>query len=147
MTKISKNIEETATIAKKFLKEILKKSSQHQGALVVGLNGDLGAGKTTFFQAIAKLLGIKDKVNSPTFVIMKKYSLKNKKYDFLFHLDAYRLKNEKELISLGWEEIIANKKHLVFIEWPENVVKIMPANAKSIFIFDTKANKKHFKLQ
>ena len=147
LIKISKNTKETEKIAKIFLGEILKKGNSKQGALVVGLKGDLGAGKTTFFQSVAKNLGIKDKVISPTFVIMKKYSLKNKKYDFVFHLDAYRLKNEKELLNLGWEEIIKNNKHLVFIEWPENVEKIIPSYSKFVHIFDDKNNHKHFKLK
>ena len=96
-------------------------------------------------------MGVKGKVNSPTFVIMKRYELKNKKslhdcknfladkilpgtenffnhagFKMLFHLDAYRLKNEKELLQLGWEEIIADPNHIVFIEWPEKIIKVMP---------------------
>jgi len=147
VVKISKNTKETSKIAKMFLWEILKKGNPKQGALVVGLRGDLGAGKTTFFQAIAKHLGIKDKVISPTFVIMKKYPLKNKKYNFLFHLDAYRLKNEKELLNLGWEEIVKNNKNLIFIEWPENVEKIIPSYSQFVHIFDDKNNQKHLKLK
>jgi tRNA threonylcarbamoyladenosine biosynthesis protein TsaE len=145
--KISKNLKETGEIAKVFLEEILEKQISPKSALVVGLVGNLGAGKTAFFQVVAKRLGIKGKVSSPTFVIMKKYPLKNKKYDFLFHLDAYRLKNEEELLHLGWQEIINNKKYLIFIEWPENVSKIMPVNAKYVYIDDGKNGQKHFKFK
>ena len=80
-------------------------------------------------------------------MIMKKYVLKNKKYNLFFHLDAYRLKNEKELLHLGWEEIINDEKNLVFIEWPENVSKIMPKHTKYIHISDQKDGEKHFKFK
>ena len=141
----AKNIKETEKIAKIFLEKILDAKNSHKNALVVGLVGDLGAGKTTFMQAVAKHLGVKDKVRSPTFVIMKKYPLKNKKHNFLFHLDAYRLKNEKELLTLGWEEIIKDKKNLVFIEWPENVSKIIPVQAEFVYVSNNQDQNRLFK--
>jgi tRNA threonylcarbamoyladenosine biosynthesis protein TsaE len=171
MRKISKNLKETKQIAQIFVEEILNKDKQNKNALVVGLVGDLGAGKTAFLQAVAKHLGIKNKVLSPTFVIMKKYSLpkrvvcksfmanktkpvsagenfyKQPAFKFLFHLDAYRLKNEKELLYLGWEEIIKDDKNLIFIEWPENVSKVMPKHTKYIHIFDQKDGQKVFKFK
>ena len=72
MPRISKNIKDTKEIAKEFLNKI---KPLKQRATVVGLYGEPGAGKTAFTQATAKLLGIKKKIKSPTFVIMKKYSL------------------------------------------------------------------------
>ncbi len=63
--------------------------------------------------------------------------MRGSSFKFLFHLDAYRLKNEKELLYLGWEDIISNKDHLVLIEWPENVAKIMPKAARLIHIENT----------
>ena len=134
MKKVSKNIEETSKIAKMFLDKILNNKRKQKGALIVALSGDLGAGKTAFTQAVAKHLRIKGKVTSPTFVIMKKYAINLEKYKFLFHFDAYRLKNEKELLYLKWEEIINNQEHIVFIEWPENVKKAIPADARFIYI-------------
>jgi tRNA threonylcarbamoyladenosine biosynthesis protein TsaE len=100
----------------------------------VCLSGNLGAGKTAFTQGVAKHLGIKSKVVSPTFVIYKKYPLQDKKHKYLFHLDAYRLKNEKELLHLEWNKIISNKENLVIVEWPENVKGIIPKHAKYIYI-------------
>ncbi len=134
---LAKNIKETSEIAKKFLDKILKNKKVQKGALVVCLSGNLGAGKTAFTQSVAKHLGIKEKVSSPTFVIMKKYAIKSKKsktHDFLFHFDMYRLKDEQELLNLKWEEIIANPKHLIIIEWPENVKKVIPKGAQLITI-------------
>jgi len=154
---ISKNIRETSEIAKKFLVKMFKKSSTKNEALVVCLSGDLGTGKTAFTKAIAKHLNIKNKVNSPTFVIIKNYpipeqarygagSLENKQYQFLFHIDAYRLKNEKELLNLGWKEIIEDRGNIVFIEWPENVSGVIPSNAKFVYISHTKDGYRNFKL-
>jgi tRNA threonylcarbamoyladenosine biosynthesis protein TsaE len=144
---LSRNIKETNKIAKIFLNKLLKNKKEPKGALVVGLSGDLGAGKTAFTKFAAKHLGIKDRVFSPTYVIMKKYPIKSGKYKFFFHLDAYRLKNEKELLHLGWEEIINNKEYLIFIEWPENVSKAIPSNSKFIYISSNKNNYRNFKLK
>ncbi len=110
------------------------KSKIQKTATVIALSGDLGAGKTTLTKTVAKILGVKKTVNSPTFVIMKSYALSDKKYTKMFHIDAYRLKNEKELLHLGWTEIISNPEHIVFIEWPENVAKAMPKKYHTIKI-------------
>ena len=113
---------------------------------MVGLEGELGAGKTAFTQAVARHLGVKSKVRSPTFIIIKKYPLKKAQgRKFLYHLDAYRLKNEKELLALGWPEIIKDPGHLVFIEWPEKVRKAMPRGAKAVLIAPNKNG--HRKIQ
>jgi|SRR3989344_8591489 len=147
MQKIAKNVKETNTIAKIFLREILKNNKRNNGALVVALSGNLGAGKTAFAKAIAKNLGIKDKISSPTFVILKKYSVKLKGYKYFFHIDAYRLENEKDLQVLKWEEIISNKEHLVFIEWPEMVSKAIPSHAKSIAISSNEHGHRKFQIK
>ncbi len=144
---LSKSIKETNKIAKVFLNKLLKNKRGRKSALVVALSGDLGAGKTAFTKFAAKHLGIKDRVFSPTYVIMKKYPIELKNYKFFFHFDAYRLKNEKELLHLGWEEIIGNKEHLIFIEWPENVSKIIPADARFIYISGNKKDERNFKLK
>lgn len=151
---ISKNQKDTEKIAKEFLDSVLSKECKN--ACVIGLSGELGTGKTTFTQAVAKLLDIKGKVNSPTYVIMKRYplssrptSLKGRSGGFknLFHLDAYRLKNEQELLNLGWKEIISNPEHLVLIEWPENVKKAMPKKHHKISISHTKEGHRSFKIK
>jgi len=107
-------------------KEIAKKALKSKKAFVIGLQGELGAGKTTFTQGFAKALGIKDKILSPTFVIFKKFKLKNK---YLYHIDCYRIRNSKELIDLGFKEIINNPLNIVVIEWADKINRIMPKNA------------------
>ena len=154
---LSKNIKETEKIAKIFLDKLLKNKKRQKGALIVGLSGDLGAGKTAFTKFVAKHLGIKDRVFSPTYVIMKKYSLplprgsarraRGSEYKFFFHVDAYRLESEKELLNLGWQEIINNEEHLIFIEWPENISKALPSHSKFVFIKHKNDKQRDFKFK
>ncbi len=66
---------------------------------------------------------------------------------FCYHLDAYRLKNEKELLHLGWEDVLSDNKNLIFIEWPQNVSKVMPANTKFIHISEDKNGQKVFEFK
>ncbi|MCE9585648.1 tRNA (adenosine(37)-N6)-threonylcarbamoyltransferase complex ATPase subunit type 1 TsaE [Candidatus Nomurabacteria bacterium] len=158
MLKISKNIKDTEEIAKEFFNKILKNKNM-KNATVVTLSGDLGAGKTSFTQLFAKHFGIKKKVNSPTFVVMKRYPLPLLRgsaqrargcihsFKNLFHLDAYRLKNHKELLHLGWAEIIKNPENIIFIEWPENVAKAMPKKHHKISIAHTKEGHRKFKIK
>ena len=129
------SIKETEKVAKNFVEEITRAERarrNNQNALIVGLYGDLGSGKTTFVKGIAKVFGLEKTITSPTFVIEKIYKLKNQVFDNLIHIDAYRLKNEKELLNLGWREISKNPKNIIFIEWPENVNDILPSDTKNI---------------
>jgi len=144
---LSKNIKETEKIAKIFINKLLKTPKKHKGALIVGLSGDLGVGKTAFTKSVAKHLSIKEKVFSPTYVIIKKYSIKLPEYKYFFHIDAYRLENEKELKHLGWKEIVDNEEHLVFIEWPENISKAMPKHSKFVFIKHKNDKHRDFKFK
>ena len=119
---ISKSEEETAQIARDFIKKLSPKKE----ATVVGLYGDLGAGKSVFTRAVAEALGVKENIQSPTFVIMKTYNFQLSTFNFLIHIDAYRLENARELEVLDWKEITADKSNLVFVEWAERVEEILP---------------------
>jgi len=109
---ITNSAKETQAAAKKIMKKLA--SQPRRGALVLALSGELGAGKTTFIQGLAPALGIKEKVLSPTFVIMKHF--KN-----LYHIDCYRLSGAKDLKGLDFEKIIKNPKNIVVIEWAEKI--------------------------
>ena len=113
MKVIIKNLKETKKYAKLFLKML-------NGGEVICLNGDLGAGKTTFTKYLAEYMGIKNPVTSPTFNILKCYN--GEKYDF-YHIDAYRLEGVKQ--DLGLEEYIEGED-VCFIEWSEYVSYLLP---------------------
>lgn len=94
---------------------------------ILTLDGDLGAGKTTFTKGIGKGLGIKKVINSPTFTIVKVYQGKMT----LYHFDAYRLEGQDE--ELGFEEMFEDEGVCV-IEWPEFILDILPEERLEIKI-------------
>lgn len=122
---VSESVEETKAIAEKFLKQLLIEE-QKDRAYVVALSGDLGSGKTTFTQAIASLLGIKEQVLSPTFVLEKIYKIEHLHFTHFIHIDAYRLEDEGEIVAIGFNDMVTNNKNLIFIEWPEKIEKAIP---------------------
>ncbi len=115
-TIITKNAEETKRLAGDFAKQLTVPA-------VITLTGNLGAGKTTFVQGLAMSLGIKQRILSPTFLIIKKYELGDKNF---YHVDLYRIENEKDLETTGLLDILQEKDSIVTIEWPENMGKYLP---------------------
>lgn len=90
---------------------------KHSGKLKIALEGDLGAGKTTFVKGLAQGLGLKDKesVTSPTFILMHVYPTKRP----LAHFDLYRLKSQQELLDIGFSDFVEHNTGVVCVEWPE----------------------------
>lgn len=133
MKKLCKNISDTKEFAGKLLSLAEKKAkinSKNNKAIVIALSGDLGSGKTAITKILGAEIGIRGRIPSPTFIIERRYKLpKGLEWEKLIHIDAYRLSKESELLRLGWEENIENKKNLIIIEWPENVKKIIPKEA------------------
>jgi len=132
MTKkiITTSPKKTKSVARAMLKDWLKTNKRIN--LIICLNGALGAGKTTFVQGLSEELGIKETVTSPTFTIMKKYtstqSIK-KKYS-LYHFDCYRISDYRDILDLGWEEIIHCRNSIIAVEWPNKIKKIMAVKNK-----------------
>ncbi len=122
---ITKSSIETQKVGEDFAKEILA-SGLKNSAVVLVLRGDLGAGKTTFLQGFAKGLGIKENILSPTFIVMKRFKIYDLRFKNFYHIDCYRLKDEKDLEVLDFEEIISNPQNIVAIEWPEKISQILP---------------------
>lgn len=133
MEYLSKSVLETEKIAAELAQKIFLQQTQNK-ATVVALEGELGAGKTTFVKAFAKALGVKEKLSSPTFVIMRSYQLSTASYQLLVHIDAYRLDGGEELELLGIDDIFTGPENIVLIEWAERVADILPAKHLTIHI-------------
>ncbi len=110
-------------------KKLAQKLARTSCCRIIGLQGELGSGKTTFVQFFAKALGVKDKILSPTFVIFKSFVLKNKYFEKLYHFDCYRINQPKEILDLGFKEIIADKKNIILIEWSDKIEELLPSEA------------------
>jgi len=135
---------QTKKLGEILAREVLKTESQKR-ALVINLEGDLGGGKTTFLQGFAKGLGIKEKILSPTFIIMRKFKIQNPKSKFgnFYHVDCYRIEKPKEILDLGFKGIVSGSRNIVAIEWADRIRKIIPKGALSLqFEFINKNKRK-----
>ena len=133
---------QTEELGKKIAQEILKTQPKKE-AVVIGLEGDLGGGKTTFLKGFAKGLRIKQKILSPTFIILKKFQVSSFKFRWFYHIDCYRIERPKEILNLGFKEIISDPKNIICIEWADRIKKIVPKRAILIkFEFVNKETRK-----
>lgn len=130
MEKEIKTLVELEEEAGRFVETLAPKE---EGATLVTLSGELGAGKTAFTKAVAHALGVEEVVTSPTFVLEKIYLLPDgKKFRRLIHLDAYRLESGIDLAPLGFDELLTEPGNLILLEWPERVEVALPAPATRI---------------
>jgi tRNA threonylcarbamoyladenosine biosynthesis protein TsaE len=103
--------------------EIARKLLENSGtAKCWCFHGEMGAGKTTLISEICRQLGVKDEISSPTYAIVKEYLGTQGP---VFHLDAFRIKDEEEAFEAGLDEIVNGPDHC-FIEWPENIEQLLP---------------------
>jgi tRNA threonylcarbamoyl adenosine modification protein YjeE len=112
------SLADLSDFAKRFVAEL--PATPGVGAHVVGLKGDLGAGKTTFVQMVAKELGVTATVTSPTFVFVQVYGIDHGPFRRLVHIDAYRLSKD-DPDTIGWREYRADPANLILVEWPEHL--------------------------
>lgn len=135
---VIKNLKQTKDFAKRFAKLL-------RGGEIILLNGDLGAGKTTFTREVLRALGVKDEVTSPTFTIMREYH--TKKFD-IFHFDMYRIVDANEVGEFGLEDYLysGNPRSLVFIEWSENIKEILRGKFITINISLMGENSRKFEI-
>ena len=105
-----------------------------KGGEVLCLFGDLGTGKTTFVKGLARALGIKEAITSPTFTLMNLYAVGHRKSDIrypisdirlLIHIDTYRLEREQELGDIGAADYIGQTGTVTVVEWPEKLEKLL----------------------
>ena len=119
-----RSLEQLDTVAKKLL-------SSFQSEKVFAFYGEMGAGKTTFIKSICKQLGVKDNTSSPTFSIINEY--RDQEGHKIYHFDFYRIKNESEIYDLGYEDYFYGGA-FCFIEWPEKIEHLIPANSIKVTI-------------
>ena len=120
---IIKDIEHIGEAARQFVSHI----GDHR---VFAFYGQMGAGKTTFIKAVCEVLGVEDVITSPTFAIVNEYSLPAGR---LFHFDFYRVKKLEEAYDMGYEDYFYSGA-LCFIEWPELIEELLPADAVRVSI-------------
>lgn len=127
---ISHSGEETKLLGVSLARDLLELSPR--GGVVLGLVGGLGSGKTTFVQGLAKGTGIKGRIISPTFVLMRSYRLKGKRaFRTFHHVDLYRLEGN-DIGVLGLEELWNSLRTMVVVEWADKIRKLLPR--KTIWI-------------
>lgn len=112
----TKSAGETQKFGEEFAKDL-------EGGGVVFLYGELGAGKTTFVQGLARGLGIKKRIVSPTFILARWYPLP--RGNFFWHVDLYRLTDPREIEGLGLPEIAKEKNNIMVVEWPEKIAGLL----------------------
>jgi len=117
---VSTSAEQTKKIATDLAKKLSKKPASK--ALVLALEGELGAGKTTFVQDFIKALLPKTRVKSPTFLLMKHYPRHGRD---IYHIDCYRIKGSADLKFFDIKEILNSPKNIVLVEWAERIKKIL----------------------
>lgn len=122
---VSHSAQDTRAIAARFAGTLMAQMPGRTSALVVGLSGELGAGKTTFVQACARALGITEQPKSPTFNLMKSYAIPGTPYS-LWHLDCYRLHDHRDVQALDLHARFKEPTNIMLIEWPERIGAALP---------------------
>ena len=127
---ITNNVEETIKVAEDLANTL-------EPGQVIALAGNLGAGKTIFVKALAKSLGIKDTVTSPTFVLLKVYDLDFHGIKKFVHVDCYRLDEAENLADIGLQDYLANPVALIIIEWADKLHNLPTDNLIKVSIEST----------
>lgn len=117
---------ETKKFAEALARKALRTKQKGRGALVFALYGNLGSGKTTFVQGFFRGLGIRRRATSPTFVLFRRSAVRGAHYRNAYHVDAYRLRGPRELMRLGFKEILNDSGNIVLVEWADRVARALP---------------------
>lgn len=104
--------------------------------------GEMGVGKTTLIKEIAKQLGVKGVINSPTFALVNEYEIED---DKVYHFDFYRIKNEEEVLDIGIEDYFYSS-HWNLVEWPQNISNILPTDSTKIHLNKNKNGSRTIKI-
>ncbi|OGE72439.1 tRNA (adenosine(37)-N6)-threonylcarbamoyltransferase complex ATPase subunit type 1 TsaE [Candidatus Daviesbacteria bacterium RIFCSPLOWO2_02_FULL_38_15] len=114
-------------------KKLAQRLAQNTQARIFALTGDLGAGKTIFVQGFAQGLDIKEKIISPTFVLIRQHHIPNTDKT-LYHIDLYRLEKEEDFKQLGLKDLLNDSNHLILIEWAEKIKGLLPKMTTWIYL-------------
>ena len=112
-------------------------------ASVFAFYGNMGAGKTTFIKAVCEELGVEEVITSPTFAIVNEYR-SEETGELIYHFDFYRIKKLEEVYDMGYEDYFYSGA-LCFIEWPELIEELLPADAVRVWIEETEGGKRKVK--
>lgn len=124
---LSTSTAETQKLAQTIAKKV-------KPGMVLALFGDLGSGKTTFTTFLVKALGFDSRVQSPTFVIHRRYAKPSgKPIDTIHHVDLYRLTSKEEVLDIGLPEMLQESHSLVLIEWPELAMDFLPQDVVKLY--------------
>ena len=99
-------------------------AQEMESGAVIGLDGDLGAGKTEFVKGFAAGMGYDGLVTSPTFTLLHEYAAGKR---VLYHLDFYRVEGEQEILALGWDDLLEDSGGVVVVEWASKFAGLLPA--------------------
>lgn len=119
---LTKSSEETQKLAGKIARELKRDQ-------VIALFGNLGGGKTTFVQGLAKDLGIKERIISPTFIIIRQHKFDS---NFFYHVDLYRVHADRQ-IEEELKELFKSRNRIIAIEWAEKIKKLLPKKRMEIY--------------
>ena len=117
-----RSVEETWKLARRLAAEL-------RPGDVVCLDGDLGAGKTTFVQGLAAAMGVSGRVTSPMFCLVQEHGSADGR--LLVHMDLYRLTSEDDVLAIGWEDYLS-RGAIIAVEWPERAGGLVPADATRV---------------
>lgn len=137
---ITQSARETQTLGERFATDL-------KPGEILALYGELGSGKTTFIQGLAKGLGIKDRVISPTFVFLRQYPVNQDLIKRFNHIDLYRINQAKEAKGLGLEEIFTDEEGITVIEWADRIEKLLPQKRINLYFEYLEENKRKIKIK
>lgn len=130
------------------LAETLLETQPAKGARVLALAGELGSGKTTFVQGFAKGLLVKERILSPTFILLREFRVRHSFFRTLYHIDCYRLDNPvSELLHLGFKNIIVDPHNIVVVEWADRIKTLLPRDVLWIRFSHSDKNKRSITIQ
>lgn len=152
------SLKETEYLGETIARDVLRaKTRPKNGALIFALRGDLGSGKTTFVKGFFRGLGVKSRVKSPTFIIMRRSAIRGRIFRNVFHIDAYRLRKPAsgkgrdearpdDLFLVDFKTVVSDPGNIIVVEWPENMKGIIPRGARRLeFLHGKKENERTIK--